>query len=414
MPRRVFVSSTFVDLEDYRVAVRKVIKRLGADDVAMEQFGSREDRPRDECVRIVQEECDAFIGIYAHRYGFVPKGDTVSISEIEYEAAGLAGVPRLVYLIKEGTHWPPKQIEGEPGRSKLAALKQKLQAAHMSSFFSGKEELAAQVAADLGRHFSDETHRPVRGYGGLYHQPPAGWKSPVTANRGRYKVAAFDLDGTLLRGDNFQFSWEAVWNGLGFARAIQQELKKEYRKRAKDSAGSKARIEAYREWCRKACDHFKARKLTRKQVRSFGEPLHVTTNFETAIAKLRNEGVVTAVISGGINCFLEDKIPQFRQRFDFVFINVLKFGDNGIIDRVVSTEFDFEGKEDALRMVAERAGCTMDETVFVGDGFNDEAILLAAGRGIAYPPRDQAVAGASQVLIQEDDLAKILEHVLVE
>src|SRR5712691_790926 len=155
MPKRVFVSSTFVDLEDYRVAVRKVIKRLGADDVAMEQFGSREDRPRDECVRIVQEECDAFIGIYAHRYGFVPMGDTVSISEIEYEAAGLAGVPRLVYLIKEGTHWPPKQIEGEPGRSKLAALKQKLQAAHMSSFFSGKEELAAQVAADLGRHFSD-------------------------------------------------------------------------------------------------------------------------------------------------------------------------------------------------------------------------------------------------------------------
>ena len=54
MPKRVFVSSTFVDLEDYRVAVRKVIKRLGADDVAMEQFGSREDRPRDECIRVVE------------------------------------------------------------------------------------------------------------------------------------------------------------------------------------------------------------------------------------------------------------------------------------------------------------------------------------------------------------------------
>ncbi len=37
MPKRVFVSSTFFDLRDHREAVRKVIKRLGADDVAMER-----------------------------------------------------------------------------------------------------------------------------------------------------------------------------------------------------------------------------------------------------------------------------------------------------------------------------------------------------------------------------------------
>ena len=75
-----------------------------------------------------------------------------------------------------------------------------------------------------------------------------------------------------------------------------------------------------------------------------------------------------------------------------------------MISSVVPTEFDFEGKEAALRVVADRAGCTLDETVFVGDAFNDERILLTAGKGIAYPPRDESVRGASQVRVGVDDL----------
>jgi HAD superfamily phosphoserine phosphatase-like hydrolase len=414
MSKRVFVSSTFTDLQDYRESARQAVKRLGAEDVAMEHFGSREDRPKDECIRIVQEESEAFVGIYAHRYGFVPAGETISISEAEYEAAGMAGVPRFIYLIDEQAPWPQERVEGEPGRSKLEAFKERLKAAHICSPFSSKEDLAAKLSADLGRHFSDEIHRPVRGDGGLFHQPSAGWISPVPASRWRYKVVAFDLDGTLLRGDGFQFSWESIWSGLAFSMAVQQELRKEYRARASAAADPRVRIEAYRDWCRSACEHFKARKLTREKVRSLGEPLRLTRNFETALAKLRQERIVTALISGGIHCFLEDKVPEFRNWFDFVFINVLKFDANGLLTDVVATEFDFEGKRDALRMVADRAGCTMDETVFVGDGFNDEAILLAAGKGIAYPPKDQAVVGASQVLIQDDDLEQILEHVLVE
>ena len=48
--------------EDFRAGVSAVIRRLGAVDVAMEHFGSRDERPLHECQRVINEECDIFVG----------------------------------------------------------------------------------------------------------------------------------------------------------------------------------------------------------------------------------------------------------------------------------------------------------------------------------------------------------------
>ena len=69
---RVFVSSTFVDLKEYREAVRDALRQLGTIDLAMEDFGSRDERPVKECLRVVAQESDTLVGNYAHRYGHVP------------------------------------------------------------------------------------------------------------------------------------------------------------------------------------------------------------------------------------------------------------------------------------------------------------------------------------------------------
>lgn len=122
MNRCVFVSSTFVDLKDHRLTVQKAIKQLGAVDISMENFGARDERPKKECLHIIGEECDTFVGIYAHRYGFVPKGERKSITESEYDAAG--HLPRFIYLVNEDVPWAPKFIDQgtsakRPGRELL-------------------------------------------------------------------------------------------------------------------------------------------------------------------------------------------------------------------------------------------------------------------------------------------------------
>src|SRR4051794_40032938 len=98
---RVFLSSTFTDLKSHREAVQDAIRQLGVVDVSMEHFGARDERPLDECVRLVKQESDIFVGIYAHKYGYIPKGSTKSISDLEYKSASEAALPRFIYVVDD-------------------------------------------------------------------------------------------------------------------------------------------------------------------------------------------------------------------------------------------------------------------------------------------------------------------------
>ena len=249
---------------------------------------------------------------------------------------------------------------------------------------------------------------------GLLHAPPASWVSPASKNKRRYKVVAFDLDGTLLRGKDFIFSWERVWADLGVSKSVQRSLRNEYKLRSETAATPQERAAAYRRWCEAAVSHFKARGLTRARLAEIAAPLELTANCREALTALRAEGVVTAIFSGGISTFLEDRFGDFRDYVDFVFVNELRFDANGVIDSVLATSYDFEGKAEALSLVCSLAKCTRDEAVFVGDRFNDEAIMLHAHLAIAYPPGDKIVDDAARIPIDQDDLRLILPHVLVD
>lgn len=249
---------------------------------------------------------------------------------------------------------------------------------------------------------------------GIFHEPPAGWVSNARRNRLRYKVVALDLDGTLLRGDDFVFSWEAIWKYLGFGDTVQRDLRREYRRRSGANASPDERIAAYTEWCEKACAMFRKRELTRTQLKELSTQLHLTANCREALTRLRTAGFTIAIVSGGVNTFLEDAFDDFRDYVDFVFINQLTFAGDGALEGVVATAYDFEGKADALEHVCDRAGCSASEAVFVGDHHNDESVMLRAGLAIAYPSHDQLVTDASQERFENDDLLDILPKVLVE
>lgn len=153
MNHTVFVSSTYIDLVDHRATVQSAIRQLGAVDISMENFGAREERPKQECLRIIADECDTFVGIYAHRYGFIPKGDAKSITEAEYDAAGQHNLPRFIYLINEDAPWTPRFIDKGVSAKKLTQFKERVRAQHICKPFSTKDELATYVASDLGRYF---------------------------------------------------------------------------------------------------------------------------------------------------------------------------------------------------------------------------------------------------------------------
>ncbi|HVG32126.1 MAG TPA: DUF4062 domain-containing protein [Pyrinomonadaceae bacterium] len=69
---KVYVSSTFIDLRECRRKVSLILRQMGFEDVAMEYYVAGNERPVDKCLNDVAA-CDLYVGIFAWRYGFIPK-----------------------------------------------------------------------------------------------------------------------------------------------------------------------------------------------------------------------------------------------------------------------------------------------------------------------------------------------------
>lgn len=157
----IFVSSTFIDLEEYRESVRNIIRQIGAIDIAMENLGARDERPKDECLRLIRNDSKAFVGIYAHRYGHIPAGDTCSITESEYKAASEVGLKRLIYIIDDNTPWQKKFIDQGKKAKLLDDFKKRLRTSHICKSFKNKDDLSASVAVDIAHEFTFSTYPRV-------------------------------------------------------------------------------------------------------------------------------------------------------------------------------------------------------------------------------------------------------------
>jgi hypothetical protein len=142
-PIRIFVSSTWQDLQPERQAVENALHRLRNTAYAgMEYFGSRPETPRDVSLHEV-EHSDVYIGIFAHRYGS-------GITEAEYRQAQQQGLACLIYIKDDDVPVPPAYRRDPEDRS-LDALK--TGEAGIPSRCSSPDHLATQIVADLHNLF---------------------------------------------------------------------------------------------------------------------------------------------------------------------------------------------------------------------------------------------------------------------
>jgi tetratricopeptide (TPR) repeat protein len=152
----VYVSSTFSDLQEHRQVLKQALEQSGYNVEAMERYPAFDERPLERCLDDVAD-CDFYVLLLAHRYGFRPEVDgkkTLSITEREYLHAGECGKPRLVFCVEERYPWPPNFIDykrSKDGRS-LAALRQRASSAHGVRTFTTPETLASAVQAALSEH----------------------------------------------------------------------------------------------------------------------------------------------------------------------------------------------------------------------------------------------------------------------
>lgn len=150
---KVFVSSTWADLQAEREMVEKTLSRMGVRFVGMEYFGSRPDTPKQTCLDEIGRS-SVYVGIVAHRYGTIDADHGRSLTELEYREAKARELPCLIYFKDENVPVIPSHIEVDPeSRCKLQEFKEQLKKTHTIYWFTTPEDLAMQVALDLVGNF---------------------------------------------------------------------------------------------------------------------------------------------------------------------------------------------------------------------------------------------------------------------
>jgi hypothetical protein len=83
----VMISSTARDLPKHRNEVRLACDRAGYEPREMMENLAAENKTAVEVSLRMVEEADVYLGIFAYRYGFIPPGSDISITEMEYNRA---------------------------------------------------------------------------------------------------------------------------------------------------------------------------------------------------------------------------------------------------------------------------------------------------------------------------------------
>lgn len=174
---KIYISSTFFDLEDHR---RSLIAALGKieqfDIVSMENYGTRSAPPLQKCLEDV-ERSEFYILLLGQRYGYIPDGQKYSITNLEYKKAigdtdtsAVAATPdynkcvlpfimesEKIYQLSDPVKVrinAEKEADGEAvttdKQDKLAALKKKITKDFtIDKYFTSPEDLTTKVLGAL-------------------------------------------------------------------------------------------------------------------------------------------------------------------------------------------------------------------------------------------------------------------------
>lgn len=146
----VMISSTARDLPEHREQVMKACLAQGMFPQMMEQLPASDAGAVAASLAMV-DEADVYLGVIGWRYGTVPAGYDISITEMEYNRATVRGIPRLMFLMDEEHPVRGSDVEKGPGAVKLQVFRERLASTHVVNFFKSPEDLRAQVTNTLAK-----------------------------------------------------------------------------------------------------------------------------------------------------------------------------------------------------------------------------------------------------------------------
>ncbi|MEQ1845968.1 MAG: HAD-IB family phosphatase [Nitrospira sp.] len=239
-------------------------------------------------------------------------------------------------------------------------------------------------------------------------------RSSLLESQRKIRLAAFDLDGTLIKG--LRHSWTIVWNQLKIDSSAQKQRKEQFRK---------GKL-SYLDWCRLDGADFVRYGLSTQHFKEIAKSnkLSLTKNLRRGISELKAEGIKTAIISGGIDRLLYELLPDADDLFDEILINRFVFSEDGLLKKISATEYDWDGskvgvvgKGRGLERICEKYEIAIEDAAFIGDDLNDIEAMKMAGLKIFFCGDRREFTGGTHlpeeiVFIAENDLLEVVKSIL--
>lgn len=163
-PIQTFVCSTYEDLKDNRAHVIKALRKSGIFVDPMEDWTADSDEPKVFSQDRVKG-CHFCVLLVAFRRGYIPENETLSVTQLEYQAAIDKGMDVLVYLLDENASWPSRFDERDSD-PEIRAWRARLGQRHGRELF-GSHPSSIDIAPAITRWVVKHAHAVVANLDGL-------------------------------------------------------------------------------------------------------------------------------------------------------------------------------------------------------------------------------------------------------
>jgi len=220
-------------------------------------------------------------------------------------------------------------------------------------------------------------------------------KNKNIKNNGKIELVIFDMDGVLT--DTIS-SWKYIHNYFGSSneRSVDEYLKG----KIDDLEFIKRDVALWKE---------NGKPITNNKLEYLLSDIPLMKGSEQCISTLKNYNIKTSIVSAGLD-ILAKKVAK-KLEIDYVYANGLKTDEKGYLNGEGILGVELIRKDKNVIKLSNKLDIPLENIVAIGNSCFDIPMLEHCGLGIAFNPEDECIKKAADVIIEEKDLFKIIDHI---
>lgn len=212
-----------------------------------------------------------------------------------------------------------------------------------------------------------------------------------------FKMAAFSLSGVLVNFTGADNSWSLIRNVYKIP-----DFWKDYREGK--LSRHQAKVEEYKSWKENGV------RLGKLMI-DLKKNMQFMEGAKDVFAELNKSRVATVILSDSPHLVVEDAARQLGAKY--FSSNKILFTKDGVAYETIPSHPTGDGRVSkliALKDFVNREGIRLSEVAAIGNDKEDIEVFRYVGRPIAFNPKDMETKKSSQVIVNSNTLADVLDY----